>query len=336
MPVQSPNGLKATGAFLCLIVLSLTPLTRASASPFLTQDQNPFSLIHGQPQPTSAVLPDKGVFVWSLSLDITNTLNVNNNNQESLFMDFESYHLRFNFLYGLSENWALRIDAPFIYYSGGFLDSTVDNWHDIFGLPQSNRPKVINNQFRIFYSRNGTPVIDLTSPTSGLGDIQIGIGKKLHHDQQSALSLWSSIDIPTGDKSDLTGNDASDVSFWLATQYKLNPEWSTDANLGILFPGESNLGTLAVENNIWFGHAAIQWQPLPAFDLRVQFGGHTQFYSNSQLRPLGSAYNIVIGGTVHVSACSDFDIAVSEDIKIEATPDVSFLFSWKSKMGDCN
>jgi hypothetical protein len=335
MPVKSPDNLNVIGAFLCLVVLSVTLQNAASAGPFLTQDQNPFSLIHGQPQPSAAKLPSANTLLWSLGLDTTNTINLKSNNQELLFLDYETYHLRFNFLYGLTENWALRIDVPFIYYGSGFLDSTIDDWHQFFKLPERERPNFARNRFQIFYGRNGVPVIDLTSPTNGLGDIQLGIGKKLHQNQQSALSIWSSIDIPTGDQSDLTGNDASDISFWLATEYNFHPKWSADANLGILFPGENNLGTLAVEDNIWFGYAAIQWQPRTTFDLRIQFGGHTQFYSNSRLRPLGDAYNIVFGGTIHVSACSDINIAVSEDIKIEATPDVSFLFSWKSKTGNC-
>jgi len=335
MPTKSPDDLKAIGAFLCLMILSATLPGIATSSPFPTQDQNPFSLIHGQPQPSTARLPVENTSSWSLGLDITNTLNLMSNSQESLLIDFESYHLRFNFVYGLSENWALRIDVPVIHYGSGFLDSTVDNWHDIFGLPRGNRPRVIDDQFRIFYSRNGVPVIDLTKPTSGFGDIQLGLGRALHQNQQSVLSLWSSVDLPTGDQSDLTGNDASDLSFWLAAEYKLNPEWNADANLGILFPGESHLGTLAVEDNIWFGHAAIQWQPLPEFDLRIQIGGHTQYYSNSNLIPLGKARNIVFGGAIHLSTCSDIVIAVSEDIKVESTPDVSFLISWESKTGKC-
>jgi hypothetical protein len=335
MPEYSPNELTIVGAFFFVLLICAAPLRSAAAEPFLTQDQNPFSLINGQPQPTSATLPGKNTFDWSLSLDITNNLNVKSNSQEALFMDYESYLLRFDFIYGLSEDWALKVDIPFIYYGGGFLDSAVDSWHDTFGLPQGNRPTVANDQFRILYRRNGVNVINLSSPTTSPGDIQFAIGRKIHNNKQSALSIWSSIDIPTGDKSDLTGNGASDIAFWLAAQYKPEPNWSTDANLGVLFPGENNLGTLSVENDVLFGYAAIQWQPVASFDLRVQLDGHTQFYSNSSLVTLGDAYNIVFGGTIHMSTCSDFDIAMSEDIKVGATPDVSLLFSWRSKSGDC-
>lgn len=250
-------------------------------------------------------------------------------------MDFESYHLRFALLYGLNENWALKLDIPYIYYGSGFLDSTVDNWHDIFGLPEGNRPDVSNNQFNIFYGRDGKTVIDLDESGGGLGDIQFAVARKIIKNSQTAVSVWTSIDLPTGEASKLRGNDASDIALWLAASYRFNPKWTTDTNLGVLYPGEDQLGTLDVEDSIIFGYAGIQWSPHSLFDLRIQLAGHTQFYDNSELRLLGESYNIVFGGTIHASACSDLDIAVSEDLKEGATPDVSFLFTWKSKMGDC-
>jgi hypothetical protein len=333
--IKSPNGFFIIGAFLCLWVSSST-----WAEAFNTQDQNPFSLIHGQPQPTSATLPTKGELQWSLGLDITNTLNLEPAAQEVIFMDFESYHTRLGFLYGIDEDWALKVDVPYIYYGGGFLDSTVDSWHDTFSLPEGNRPDVPNNQFNIIYAQNrsGTPAIDININSSGggLGDIQLAAARKLIKSSNSALSLWSSIDLPSGDADKLRGNDAIDVAVWLAGSYRLNQRWTTDANLGVLHPGENKLETLVVEDNVVFGYTGIEWSPHSLFDLRVQLAGHTAFYENSELRILSSTYNIVFGGTIHVDACSDFDIAVSEDLKEGATPDVSFLFNWKTKTGDCS
>jgi len=327
---KSPYGRYTIGAFLCLLVLSA-----ASAEPFNTQDQNPFSLINGQPQPTSATLPAEGDLQWSLGLDITNTLNLETSAQETLFMDFESYNLGIGLLYGINDDWALKIDIPFIYYGSGFLDSAVDSWHSAFNLPEGNRPDFPKNQFNISYAKNGASVIDIHDSNGGLGDIQLAVARKLIKNSSSALSIWSSIDLPSGNADKLRGNDAIDIALWLAASYRFNNRWSTDANLGVLRPGESQLGTLTVNDNVAFGYAGVQWSPYSLFDVRVQLAGHTTFYDNSDLRILGPSYNIVFGGTIHVSACSDFDIAVSEDIKEAASPDVSFLFTWKTKTGDC-
>ena len=86
-------------------------------------------------------------------------------------MDYESYHLQLGFLYGINDDWALKVDIPYIYYGSGFLDSTVDSWHDTFSLPEGNRPDIPNNQFNIIYAqnRNGTPTIDIDINSSDGG-----------------------------------------------------------------------------------------------------------------------------------------------------------------------
>lgn len=270
-----------------------------------------------------------------MSLDITNTLNSETLAQETMFMDYESYNLRLGLLYGLGNNWAIKVDIPFIQYSKGFLDSAIVNWHDFFGLPQADRPKVEDNQYRITYTRNNIAIIDLSTPDGGLGDVQIGLGRNIIQTTRSDISLWAAIDLPTGDKNNLTGNDAVDFSAWLSAEHAFNSNWHIDTNLGVLVPGDSQLGALEVESNVLFGHTGVQWRMHPAISLRTQLGGHTAFYKDSHLHLLGSTYNFVFGGTIHVSKCSDFDIAVSEDVKVGATPDVSFLFSWNTKVGDC-
>ena len=333
---KSPDCRFCIGAFLRLaFIASFTVSTTVSAAqPFLTQDQNPFSLIHGLPQAVAAQLPEADAAQWSLTLDVTNTLNYEANSSETISMDFESYHLRFTWLHGLNEDWALKVDIPLIYYGEGFLDNTIDNWHDFFHLPRADRPNVADNQFHIFYEKNGQTLINLDTANSGLADIQIALGRNIIQKQDSVLSLWVSADLPTGDPSSLSGNDSSDLSLWLAGDYRFNPKWSIDANVGVLFPGKNQISALPIEDRVLFAYMGVQWQAHENFDLRMQINGHSQFYSDSQLLLLGPAYNLVLGGRIHVSACSDMDLAFSEDIQVGRTPDVSFLLSWKSRF-DC-
>ncbi|MDH3342116.1 MAG: DUF3187 family protein [Gammaproteobacteria bacterium] len=333
---KSPNGKFCPGAFLCLTVIaSFAIATNTSASqPFLTQDQNPFSLIHGQPQPVAARLPEAGIAKWSFTTDIANTLNGETNSTEKLLIDFESYNLRLAWLYALNQEWALKIDIPYIHYGGGFLDNTIDGWHDFFHLPRANRPLVKDNQFEIFYERNGQPLINLNTSNKHSGDIQLALGKSVFKQKDSALSLWLSADLATGESSSLTGNDSSDLSLWLAAEYQLAADWQTDINLGILFPGQSQLTLLEIADQVYFAYAGIEWQVHELVDLRIQLNGHSSFYDNSQLTLLGTAYSMVFGGRIHVTDCSDLDLAFSEDVQVGATPDISFLLSWRSQI-DC-
>lgn len=334
---KSPDGNFCLRVFLCLIfTASVTTSSSVSAAPaFLTQDQNPFSLIHGLPQPVAAQLPEADSAQWSLTLDITNTLNTQSSSTENLFLDFESYNLRFAWLYGLNENWALKIELPLIYYGSGFLDNTIDSWHEFFHLPRANRPNVADNQLRIFYEKNNQTLINIDSADSSLADIQIAIGRKITATPDSTLSLWASADLATGEQNNLSSNASSDFSIWLAGDYRFNPDWSIDTNIGVLFTGENQIFSLPIEDKVLFAYMGVQWQAHTNFDLRLQINAHDAFYSDSELLLLGAAYNMVLGGRIHINACSDIDLAFSEDIQVGATPDISFLLSWKSHF-DCS
>ena len=333
---KSPDCKSCIGAFLRLLLLACFAIsTSASAAQaFLTQDQNPFSLIHGQPQAVAARLPEAGTTHWSLTLDIANTLNSESINTEKLIVDFESYNLGLVWLYALNKDWAVKIDLALIHYGSGFLDNTIDSWHDFFSLPRASRPLVADNQFQIFYEQDGKVLVNIDTPNSSIGDIQIALGRNIFRENDSALSLWLATDLPTGDANNLIGNDSSDLSFWLAAEYSLSPEWQIDTNLGLLLPGKNNLASLAVEDQVYFASAGIEWQAHALLDLRIQLNAHSQFYSDSQLTFLGDAYSMVFGGRIHVSHCSDIDLAFSEDVQVGATPDVSFLLTWRSRT-DC-
>lgn len=308
----------------------------AASTPFQAHDQNPFKRIHGLPAATAASLPAENVTAWSVGLDISNTLNVENTGQEILFVDFEAYQLNLGMIHSLNKTWALKIDVPFIHLGGGFLDHTIDEWHQIFGLPRALRPLVAEDQFQILYTNNGADEINLAEATGGLGDIQIALGKRVFESKQANVSVWASLELPSGDQSRLTGNDKVDLAFWLAGDYGINPQWSINTNIGALLPGANALNTAAVEDTIGFGHFGIQWTPQPMFKLKLQLNGHSRFYRDSELRFLGSSNSVIFGGSIRVGACSMLDLAVSEDIKVGASPDVSFDISWRSQWGKCS
>ena len=149
-----------TPATLCrsslLGLFFLAPYATAQAdfSPLPTRDQNPFNLIHGQPLPIDAAVADKDQLHINTSLSITNTLNIEKVGSDSIFLDVESYQLNLGLQYGLGKNWAVQMNIPLIHQGGGFLDSAINSWHDLFNLPQADRPNVADNQYRIQRVKN--------------------------------------------------------------------------------------------------------------------------------------------------------------------------------------
>ena len=314
-------------------VVLVTSPARAHAGPFLTKDQNPFTLVYGQPLPTPARLPQAEEFSYATSLEITNTLNAESDANESLYVDFEAYNLALGGIYGLNDRWALKLDIPFIYRSGGVFDHAIDEWHKLFSLPRSSRPDVENDQFNLFYASNGVTGIDMNTSQAGIADAQLGLGHSLLQTPEHALSLWAAIDLPVGDADDLTGNDDLDYSFWLAGSSIFGAMTMLDTNIGIVLPGDSVLTGLETADLVFFGHAGAHFALNPTFALKLQLAGHSGYYKDTDLDFLGSAVILIFGGSINTGECSAIDVGISEDIKPGASPDIGLLISWKSQMG---
>ena len=323
------------GVFYCLVIFPLSLSHSVQAEPFATTDQNPFSLINGLPLPVSAELPASDTMSYHYAMEITNTLNTDSSTQESLILDYEAYHLKTGLTIGLDNNWAFKADLSIIYRGNGTFDQTIDDWHEFFDLPGGRRLNNANNQYHIQYIKNGNTLIDLTQSKSSIADLQLSLGKQITSLPILTSSLWTTLELPTGEASNLMGNNAIDFSLYLATNSRLNERWNVFSNIGLLFPGKSFNASLELAPKVWFGHIGLSWQALSQIELQVQINAHTEFYKNSNLRLLNHSYEIIFGGSVKINSCSTIDIGFSEDLKVGAAPDFSMLVNWRSRIGGC-
>jgi len=303
--------------------------------PFETRDQNLFNLIHGQAVPTSARLLGKKQDLWSNSLIITNTLNIESNSKEAIYLDYEAYRFNFSYQYGLNEHWNLKLDIPVMHQGAGVFDADIDRWHEFFGLPRGNRPGVENNQYQVQYSSGAQTLVNLDEASTSLGDIQIAVARELIAKDQTQLSLWASLKLPTGDKSRLSSNGATDVSAWLALNQLLFENWLINVNAGAVLPGESNYQQMPLSDYALYGNVTLGWIVTDNVQLKLQLQGHTSYYEDSQLEILGDTYFLTFGTTIVINQCQQLDFAMNEDIKVDSSPDASFLMSWRIYSAGC-
>ncbi len=297
--------------------------------PFETRDQNLFNLIHGQSLPTNARLNKKSQGRWSNSLVITNTLNIESNSNEDIYLDYEAYRFNFSYQYGLNKNWNLKLDVPLTHQGGGVFDSAIDDWHEFFGLPRANRPFVEHNQYSIQYTGQSQVMLDLNEASTSLGDIQIAVARSIIESSGMTMSLWASLKLPTGNKDRLSSNGATDFSAWLALNQQLANNWLMNLNVGAVVLGGNSYKNIPLSEHAIYGHVMLGWLAADNINLKLQLQGHTSYYDQSQLMILGNTYFLTFGGTITINQCNQLDIAVSEDIKVSASPDASLLISWR-------
>lgn len=332
--IKNADDYLVISVFLCILTyflpakLSAAPAT-TDYTPFETRDQNLFNLIHGQALPTNAALLKKSHNAWSSSLVITNTLNIESNTNENITLDYEAYRFNLSYQYGLDEDWNIKLDIPLVHQTGGIFDSAIDHWHEFWGLPRANRPFVENDQYNIQYSYQDQSLINLDEGSTSLGDMQIAVARALVKNSRTTMSLWASIKLPTGDPDKLSGSGATDLSAWLALNNRLSENWLVNLNAGAVFPGDDDYKNMPLSDYALYGHVMLGWLVSDSINLKLQLQGHSSYYEDSRLLILGSTYFLSFGGTIKINPYHHLDIAVSEDIKVDASPDTSLIINWR-------
>src|SRR6185503_6952506 len=116
--------------------------------------------------------------------------------------------------------WSLYGIVSAITYQGGFLDSTIEEFHSTFGFDDFGRPAVAKNQATLIYDLKGAHTVFLEKPTDGgLTDPTCGVrdgpGQLA---QRWQLSLEGAVKIPVGGKRLLLSTGRTDYGMQASFQ----------------------------------------------------------------------------------------------------------------------
>lgn len=312
-----------------IICASLAGLlyTPAWSAPLLTVDQNPLTAIYGLPLPLDARLPQEGAGNLMLSVNISNMLIIDESPSELLLMDGETHRTNLVFDRGLSEHWSLRLQLSWIEHVPGFMDRPIDRFHEIFGMREGDRPTQPRDRLLFAFQSEGEPLLHIDSTRAGAGDPQLILSRQLHRTERTAWSFSGGVKAPTGDSARLTGSGAADTSVWTSAWWQISPKVESTASAGLLFPGEGDILTAFQTDQVAFGHAGLQWRAWPETALRLQLDWHTNFYENTDSAFLGDVMQLSFGGTWRLTRDTELDFTLTEDIKVDASPDANFNIS---------
>ena len=324
---KKPADSLICGLFFVLFFLFIHSSHATHPAPFLTRNQSPFSLIYGIPFATSAQLLEKNQSRWISTINISNTINKQSKADELFFIDIETLHTTFLYDYSFDKNWMLRIQLPYIVHSGGFLDSTIDTYHQALNLPENIRPSYAHNEININYQQNNIQQLNITDRQQSLADISLQLAWQKNSTTEHALSYWLNLKLPTGDAKKITGSGALDISTWVSADYKLkNSRWIY-GQAGILYMGDSDVLTDNHKNWATFYNIGTIFHPWEKWELKTQFDIHSAVYQ-SDIKFLSHVIQFTFGGSYQLNLTDKIDFAVVEDINSGASPDVNFNIGW--------
>lgn len=299
----------------------------AHAEPFLTRNQNPLLALYGLPPPLQARLPAPGGGRFAAVVNWSNAAKWDTSGDSEFTLDGEVFELRLHLDHAIGDRYAIHVELPWRRLSEGSLDSVVDDWHGIFGLPGGSRRRLPDDQLLIEYSQGDATLLHFDESSSGIGDIPIAAGYQLHATDHSALAAWLTVKAPVGNADDLTGSGAVDVAATLAGQSQLADDWQLFGQATVAWLGEGDLLPEYQESYAWTLMGGLTWNAWRALDLTTQVEANSRVFDGTGTELEGDAVVITFGGTWRSAGGWRFDLGVTEDLQAGSAPDVAFNFA---------
>jgi len=300
------------------------------------RNHHPFLQIFGVPTFQSAALATSGRLKFDVNAELTNHADSGGNANEMFRIDGETYAFNVSLRHRLWQRLEVGIDLPVVAHQEGFLDNIIKEWHDVLGVSNSNRsgPK---DQLHFLYEVDGVAQYEITSSTSGLGDIQLTAAmpfKEATAEDGSAFAMRTSVKLPTGDEEKLHGSGATDFSVGLygSTRTTLfDRDLGLSGFIGLLSLGDGDVLPDIQESTVAFGGVAAKLQAMERLGIVVQVYAQGGYYDTDVEELGGDTFQLGIGLDYHLpNQGLSLALAIAEDPLSDATPDFAIHFSVRS------
>ena len=241
------------------------------ATPLRIVNLNPFHLLYGVPGSFGARVLTPGSSELIASMDMASHLIEANSGAERILIDGETYRHSLACRRGFRDRWEYLFEVSAVAHRAGAFDGFIENWHDVFHLPQGDRDSAPRDRLAVFYADGDRTYVDIGRDVFTLGDIGLGVGYSLPHWPLSndGLAIRTGVKLPTGDESSLAGSGGYSASVWAETSGALpgsaaSRAWLYAATVGVL-AGEASRGLPDLGGRfIAFGRVGVTWRPLKA------------------------------------------------------------------------
>jgi hypothetical protein len=315
---------RATQFVTAISLLLLAHPTHAIDGPLRIRNASPASQIFGLPRALGGeILPPDHELTFNT--EVANVFTSDVDDTSFAFFDGETVTMTAGYRRRLGRRFEMGIEVPYVIHHGGRLDRVIDEFHDLFGLPQGGRDQAQRNKIDYVIRSGGTTYIDFQDSKESLGDIRIAGGFGWLREADRALALRASLKLPTGDADKLTGSDGADLAVWLDFTDR---RWLSRLGLeltmtgGVLLMEEGEIVPEDQNDVALFGHLGLSYPISARWTLKAQLDGHTELIGTGLDQASGEALQGSIGTRFAPGGKFWMDIALSEDLVSDSSPDV--------------
>lgn len=294
------------------------------------RNYNPFAVLIGLPELKSGYILSPGKYSLGLNMTASNQWNVDDNANEAIFIDGEINIIDLNWAYGFKQ-FEVSINAPWLMLTNGNLDPLIEDFHQIFSMPNGGREYFYQNELLFVYQNEATgQKLRLDEDVSGWGDIRLGLGWQLKQSVDFASSLRLQLTLANGDENKWLGSGAYDLSVSSSSEW-LWDNWKTQLQVsGLLMQDKGFLEGQKKTFAAIIGMAA-SYRLLGRVWWTFQYDGHSPLYKHSNIAPLseGQMVSMALSWEAESWRCH---FAIIEDVAVESVPDVGFQLGFQVDM----
>jgi len=325
--------------------------------PLRSRDLSPFGFLRLDMRPAHAVSIDPGTWAvetelgyqntWALSPEVEKYLvdlepsgrralgaaemqAIEDLPGENYLLDIETATFDLTLHYKIAADWSVYGIISAISYQGGFLDSTIENFHDALGFSSFGRPAAARNQAVLIYDLKGVHVAAMEKPTDGgLTDPTIGFrysGVRFSPDWQ--LTLEGAVKIPVAGRRLLLSTGRSDYGLQASLQ-RLGIRHAFYGNLAAVYysgtrePAPQNA---QIVPTVIVGYE-FKWTAKTNLNIQAYVSNSVYSHEQTDLEDLlGMKYQYSLG-LRHRMENWLFSFGVTENVQnVNNTPDIGFQF----------
>jgi hypothetical protein len=189
------------------------------------------------------------------------------------FIDGEHGTAAVTMRHGLGGRWTVGLRAPVRWRGGGFLDSIIEPFHNVFGFPDNGRPLFPENQLRVEARRGpGEPLVWTGREGSGLGNVEAEVQAAVR--KPSEGRAWTAafvgrVSLPTGAGPFADAGTA--VGAQLVAARTLGPVTDVYLGLGGTASSATEREGLRYRRRRVHGFAAVELRPFHWWSLLLQW-----------------------------------------------------------------
>lgn len=242
----------AAGVALLVLALAATPAGAGDEGeaellgPLRIRDMTPFDLLRLDMLPAHAVAAGPGSWAVEAHLSYTNTFVMSENvrsylerrqtsdpltqadvdailglGEDAYYVDGEFGLLDLTLHYGITHRTSVYLGLSAYDYTGGFLDGTIESFHETFGFGNGGRELVARDRSQAVLSLGGQRTSFLEPPTGGgLGDPVVGVRYVRPLGWSWSLVLDGAAKLALGGERSLLSTGSNDFGFQASLQRK--------------------------------------------------------------------------------------------------------------------